>query len=296
MDKKFGIDVSKWQGEFNFAKAKDEGVEFVILRGAYACEKDVRFEDYYKTCKELNLQVGVYHYSMAKSVSEARSEANFLINNVLKEKQFEYPIYMDVEDKVQGALGKDLLTDIVIAFCDTLEKAGYYVGIYSSASFFATYMHESKLERFDKWIAQWSKSCTYKGAYGMWQFGGETNYIRTNIVAGVKCDQDYCYKDYPTLIKKNKLNGYKEVKSVEVLAQEVLDGKWGAGQERKNRLTSAGYSYIDVQNKVNEMLKPKTYTVKSGDTITSIAKANNTTVDKLVADNNLIKSGMVLKL
>ena len=258
MDKKFGIDVSKWQGEFNFAKAKDEGVEFVILRGAYACEKDVRFEDYYKTCKELNLPVGVYHYSMAKSVSEARSEANFLINNVLKEKQFEYPIYMDVEDKVQGALGKDLLTDIVIAFCDTLEKAGYYVGIYSSASFFATYMHESKLERFDKWIAQWSKSCTYKGAYGMWQFGGETNLIRKNIVADVVCDQDYAYYDYPSIMKEKGLNGFGllnvEDKTVEELANEVINGLWGNGEDRKNRLTNAGYNYNEVQNMVNAIL------------------------------------------
>ena len=258
MDKKFGIDVSKWQGEFNFAKAKDEGVEFVILRGAYACEKDVRFEDYYKTCKELNLPVGVYHYSMAKSVSEARSEANFLINNVLKEKQFEYPIYMDVEDKVQGALGKDLLTDIVIAFCDTLEKAGYYVGIYSSASFFATYMHESKLERFDKWIAQWSKSCTYKGNYGMWQFGGETNLIRKNIVADVVCDQDYAYYDYPSIMKEKGLNGFGllnvEDKTVEELANEVINGLWGNGEDRKNRLTNAGYNYNEVQNMVNAIL------------------------------------------
>ena len=258
MDKIFGIDVSKWQGNFDFAKAKSEGVEFVILRGAYACEKDVRFEDYYKTCKELNLPVGVYHYSMAKSVSEARSEANFLINNVLKEKQFEYPIYMDVEDKVQGALGKDLLTDIVIAFCDTLEKAGYYVGIYSSASFFATYMHESKLERFDKWIAQWSKSCTYKGAYGMWQFGGETNLIRKNIVADVVCDQDYAYYDYPSIMKEKGLNGFGllnvEDKTVEELANEVINGLWGNGEDRKNRLTNAGYNYNEVQNMVNAIL------------------------------------------
>ena len=258
MDKKFGIDVSKWQGEFNFAKAKDEGVEFVILRGAYSTSKDTKFESYYKTCKELNLPVGVYHYSMAKSVSEARSEANFLINNVLKEKQFEYPIYMDVEDKVQGALGKDLLTDIVIAFCDTLEKAGYYVGIYSSASFFGTYMHESKLERFDKWIAQWSKSCTYKGNYGMWQFGGETNLIRKNIVADVVCDQDYAYYDYPSIMKEKGLNGFGllnvEDKTVEELANEVINGLWGNGEDRKNRLTNAGYNYNEVQNMVNAIL------------------------------------------
>ena len=247
----FGIDVSKWQGSgFNFKQAKAEGVKFAILRGAYSTSKDLCFETYYNACKLLQIPVGVYHYSMATSVSEARTEANFLIKNVLKGKQFEYPIYMDVEDKVQHKLGKNLLTDIVIAYCDTLEKAGYYVGIYSSSSFFSTYMHEKKLERFDKWIAQWNKSCTYKGKYGMWQYGGETNLLRSVKVAGVTCDQNYCYVDYPTIIKKNKLNGFGT----------------------------------------------KTYTVKSGDTLTAIAKANNTTVDKIVSDNKLIQSGMVLKV
>ena len=64
MDKKFGIDVSKWQGEFNFAKAKDEGVEFVILRGAYSTGKDTKFETYYNSCKSLQIPVGAYHYSL----------------------------------------------------------------------------------------------------------------------------------------------------------------------------------------------------------------------------------------
>lgn len=308
--KTFGIDVSKWQGNFNFKKAKAEGVQFAILRGAYACSKDTKFESYYKTCKALNLPVGVYHYSMAKSVSEARTEANFLINNVLKGKQFEYPIYMDVEDKVQKALGKDLLTDVVIAFCDTVEKAGYYVGIYSSASFIKTYMHENKLERFDKWIAQWAKSCTYKGNYGMWQFGGETNKIRTNKVAGVTCDQDYALKDYPTIIKGLSINGYnkntnvKPSKTVKELAHEVIDGKWGNGEDRKTKLTKAGYDYKSVQAEVNKLLKTKkevVYTVQKGDTLTYIANKFGTSVDALVKKNgiknkNLIYVGQKLKI
>ena len=293
----FGIDVSKWQGDFDFNLAKAEGVKFVIMRGAYALSKDTKFESYYKACKALKLPVGCYHYSMAKSVTEAKNEANFLINNVLKGKQFEYPIYMDVEDKVQLNLGKDLLTNIVIAFCDTLEKAGYYVGIYSSTSFFTTYLNESKLTKYDKWVAQWNNVCTYKGKYGMWQYGGETNYIRSNKIANVTCDQNYCYVDYPTIIKKNKLNGFNvKLKTIDELAKEVLDGLWGVGEERKKNLTSAGYNYTDVQKRVNELVKSKTYTVKSGDTLTKIAKANNTTVDKIVADNNLIYTGLKLNL
>lgn len=311
--KVFGIDVSKWQGDFDFSKAKSEGVKFAILRGAYSTSKDTKFEDYYKACKGLQIPVGVYHYSMAKDIAEARTEANFLIQNVLKGKQFEYPIYMDVEDKVQKDLGKDKLTEIVTAYCDTLEKAGYYVGIYSSGSFFGTYMHENKLERFDKWVAHWAKSCGYKGDYGMWQFGGETNVIRSNKVAGVVCDQDYALKDYPKIIKDKGLNGYgktavkpsvKPDKSIAEIADEVIAGKFGNGSERRQKLTAMGYNYDEVQTEVNRILNEKNslyYTVQKGDCLQYIANKYMVSVERLVKlnnikDKNLIYVGQKIKI
>lgn len=255
---KFGIDISKWQKGFNFDKAKTEGVEFVILRGAYSTSKDTCFDDFYKQCKTKGLPVGVYHYSMAKSVAEAKKEAEKMLD-ILKGKQFEYPIYIDVEDKTQASLGKETLTAIIQAYCNTLEQAGYYTGIYSTYAFLKSYTYIDKLDKYDKWIAQWSKKCTSKKPFGMWQFGGETNAIRTNIVSGVVCDQDYCYKDYPTIIKSAGLNGFSKggtptpAKTVTELAREVIDGKWGVGAERKRRLTQAGYDYKVVQDKVNEI-------------------------------------------
>ena len=257
---KFGIDISVWQSGFNFDKAVSEGVEFVILRGAYHMSKDKCFEDFYKECQKRQLPVGVYHYSMAKTVASAKEEAKFLIENVLKGKKFDYPIYMDVEDKVQRALGKKLLTEIIIAFCETLEDAGYYVGIYSTASFLKSYTYSDQLECYDKWIAQWAKKCSYTGHYGLWQFGGETNVLRSNKVAGVTCDQDYAYKDYPAIMESLGLNGYGQpskvvLKSIDVIAQEVIDGKWDAGAARKAALKNAGYDYAEVQSKVNEILQ-----------------------------------------
>ena len=260
---KFGIDISMWQKGFDFDKARAEGVEFVILRGAYATGKDSCFEDFYKQCKSKNIPVGVYHYSMAKTVDEAKKEAEFMLT-VLKGKQFEYPVCLDVEDDVQKALGKDLLTSIIQTYCDTLEKAGYYVSIYSTYYFLRDYTHIDKLDKYDKWIAQWTKECTCSKPYGMWQFGGETNLIRTNKVAGVTCDQDYAYKDYPTIIKNAGLNGFKDneilspqpqLKSIDEVAREVIRGEWGNGADRKNRLTQAGYDYSAVQARVNQLMK-----------------------------------------
>ena len=266
---KFGIDISTWQKGFNFDKAKAEGVEFIILRAAYSTSKDGQFETFYKQCKEKGIPVGAYHYSMAKTVADAKKEADFMLS-VLAGKQFEYPIYIDVEDKVQMALGKDLLTSIIDTYCSTLENAGYYVGIYSTYAYLNAYTHIDKFDRYDKWIAQWASKCSCPKAYGMWQFGGETNKIRSNKVAGVVCDQDYCYKDYPSIIKSAGLNGFKKsqgtnttptqekpLKTATELAREVIDGKWGNGEDRKERLTAAGYDYKAVQAEVNRLLQPK---------------------------------------
>lgn len=301
MSKIFGIDVSKWQGNFDFKKAKNEGVKFAILRGAYSTSKDIKFETYYKQAKAQGLNVGVYLYSIATTTAKAKEEAEKLYTNCLKGKQFELPIYFDIEDKAQKKLSKKQNTAIVKAFCETLEAKGYWVGIYASKSFYSSYLNDSELQRYAHWVAQWSKSCTYKGnngVLGMWQFGGETNLLRSNKIAGKVCDQNYMLIDYPSKIKSKGLNGFSKTvevakKSVTEIANEVLSGTWGNGNDRKNRLKAAGYNYSEVQAKVNELLginnKPsyKTYVVKSGDTLTKIAKKYRTTVNKIANDNNI---------
>jgi hypothetical protein len=149
---------------------------------------------------------------------------------------------------------KSLLTDIVCAYCTELEQAGYYVGIYSSKSFFRSELNEARLQPYDKWVAQWSKKCTYAGSFGLWQFGGESNMLRSNKVAGRVVDQNYALRDYPAIIKTAGLNGYPKPKTVDELAREVLDGKWGNAAARKKALTAAGYDYAAVQARVNEIL------------------------------------------
>lgn len=233
--KRFGIDVSKWQGaKFDFNKAKSEGVEFVILRGAYTTGKDTLFEKYYAACKLYNLPVGVYQYSMAQTVAEAKKEAEFLYNNVLKGKQFEYPIYIDIEDKTQLALSKDLLTNIAITWCEYLEAKGYFVGIYSGKYIFRDNMHDDKLKGYTHWLAMWSTACTYedKTVLGMWQFGGDTNKLRSNKIAGVVCDQNYAYADFPSVIKAKGLNGYPKQQVAQNTAQKPsIDAKVEAAKE-----------------------------------------------------------------
>lgn len=259
MTKVFGIDVSKWQENFNFKKAKDEGVKFAILRGSAGTKKDVKFETYYKNAKAQGLNVGVYLYTYAKNESEAKSEAEYLYNNCLKGKQFELPIYIDIEDKIQRALSKSINTKIVKVFCEYLENKGYWVGVYSSLDFFQKSLNDNELQSYAHWVAQWSTKCTYKGkdgVFGMWQFGGETNKIRTNKVAGLVCDQNYMLIDYPSKIKKASLNGFK-----------------------KNSNNS--------KSVVSTNTTEKYYIVKKGDNLTKIATNYKTTINQLVKWNNI---------
>ena len=212
----FGIDISVWQKGINLTTAKNEGVKFVILRGGYtgsknkALAKDSQFENHYKNAKANGLSVGAYWFSRACSYDEGVKEAIYFYNNCLKGKQFEYPVCIDVEDNVyQAKAGKENVTQAIIGFCETLENFGCYASIYANVYWFKNYINLDKLKDYDKWIASWGTTKpTIKG--GLWQFGGETNKIRTNKVAGVTCDQNYSYKDYPSIMKKVGLNGFSK--------------------------------------------------------------------------------------
>ncbi len=206
----FGIDISEFQRGINFDEIVFEGVEFVILRGAYHMRKDAEFETFYAEAKDKNLPVGVYLYTMATNVQEAREEANFLINNVLKGKQFELPIYIDIEDEIYYSRQPADNSAVIKAFCDTLEANDYFAGVYASTYFFSTYLDDSQLKSYTHWVAQWSQELTYpdETLVGVWQFGGSRNYLRSNMIAGYVCDQDYMYKDFPTIIKSYGLNGF----------------------------------------------------------------------------------------
>ncbi len=306
----FGIDISVWQRDINLSQAKAEGVNFAIIRGAYGNKKDTAFETLYQRAKANGLGVGVYWWTRAVNEAQAREEAQILIDNVLKGKQFEYPIYIDIEDNLLQNLGKSKVDAIITSALTTLEKAGYYAGFYMNRNWYNNYCNGSSLsKRFTCWLAQWSSAEVSN--FPMWQFGGETNYQRTNKIAGMTCDQDYCYVDFPSIIKNGGFNGYGKgtpspapqqqpsKKSNEELANEVIAGKWGNGDDRRNRLSQAGYNYDAVQSIVNQKLGTgkssgaEYYTVQRGDNLTKIANRYGTTVNQLVAWNNIANPNLI---
>ncbi len=202
-----GCDISVYQGDVNFSNLKT-AIDFAILRAGYgkvASQKDVRFESYYKGCKDNGIPCGVYWYSYAMNEDEARQEARACLE-ALKGKQFEFPIYYDVEENKQFSLGKEKVSAIIRAFLSEVEKAGYWVGLYSSTSVLNTYIAQDIRDRYAIWCAHWGVSKpTYGGQYGIWQ------YSEKGRLAGISgyVDLDECYFDYPTAIKHNGLNGYE---------------------------------------------------------------------------------------
>lgn len=227
MSRAFGIDISCFQHGIDLKACKKQGVEFVIIRASYTnlkkiFKKDSSFEIHYNNAKKNGLKVGAYHYSRACSYKEGKQEAIDLYNNCLINKKFEFPICMDVEDKYQARVGKEKLTEAIKGFCETLENLGFYVCVYANINYIENYMNYKSLKKlYDFWIALWNKNrpSKIKYSYGIWQFGGEVNKIRTNIIAGYICDQNYSYKNYKNIMINNCLNGYykKDVKNNKML-------------------------------------------------------------------------------
>lgn len=254
-NKLFGIDISTWQKNYPYDAANAEGVRFAILRAGFGRTKDNQFETHYANAKRLGWGVGAYWYMYAKSVEDAKAEAKAFLKAIAG-KQFEYPIYLDVEDPSISGLGRNTLNAMVKAFGETIENAGYYFGVYSNLNWYRNIISGSELNKdYDWWIACWSKSAPSGVNYGVWQFGGETNYIRSNKVAGVTTDQNYSFKDYPTIMKNAGLNGFSKTPT----PAPQPEPKPEPIPQPEPEPTPVPSEW------------PKSYTIQSGDTLSGIA-------------------------
>ncbi len=306
---KKGIDVSKWQRNIDFQKVKNDGIDFVIIRigyGKYESQKDLYFEKNYEEARKVGLPVGVYHYSYATSIEDAKLEAACVLC-WLNRRKLDLPVYFDIEDKCQSKLPKKLLTDICKAFCNRIEASGYWAGIYANKYWSSNLINGAELgKRYTYWVAQYNNKCTYDGPYDMWQYSssGKVNGINGNV------DMNYMYRDLVSAIS-GKQTVKENKKNINEIAKEVIAGKWGNGQTRKTKLIQEGYNYSEIQVIVNNLIKNSSksktmsqtiYVVKRGDTLSSIAKKYNTTWQKIYANNksiigsnpNIIKIGQKL--
>lgn len=224
------IDVSAHNGNVDFNKVKSAGYDGVIIRagfGKVVTQVDKCFETNYKNAKAVGLKVGAYWYSYATTTDEAILEAKACLE-VVKNKQFDFPIYFDIEDKCQFGLNKTKCTNITNAFCGEMEKNKCWVGVYSFDSFFSSHLDITIQKRYAVWVAcidgKVPKFCkTYQGHQYSW----------TGHITGHSCDFDVntFTVDYSPLIKQRGLNGYGEVKQAGIISP--YKGKFRISQQFK---------------------------------------------------------------
>lgn len=263
-----GVDISEHNGSVNFSTLKNSGVEFVIIRLGYGSnytnQDDKRFSENVKKAEAAGMPWGAYLYSYAKNTSMAKSEADHALR-LLNGKTPLYGVWYDVEDPQLSGV------DVVATsqtFCDAMEDAGYYAGIYASLSWLNGSLNNSKLDKYDKWVAQWNSSCTYKKAYGIWQ------YTDSWVIGGKNFDGNWAYKDYPSIIKS--MNGEKEEEDDEMLTYD----QWKDYMER--------YEKEKAEEKVSSWAKDAVEFVQkeglmNGDANGSFRPQSNVTRQELAA-------------
>lgn len=220
-----GIDVSRHQGDINWQKVKDSGIEFAMLRAGYgkiASQEDSRFKANYSGCTAVGIPCGVYWYSYALTPDDAVKEAEACLA-VIKGKKLDFPVYFDIEEMSQFALGPDKCTAIAEAFCRKIEGAGYWAGIYSYKYFLQSRLILEIRKRFAVWVAHTGvHSTNYGPQFGIWQ------YSHNGSVPGIdgRVDCDYCYIDYPRLIAEKRLNGSEIMPHTRVYTVKKGDSLW----------------------------------------------------------------------
>lgn len=224
-----GVDISYCQPKVDYAKLSKaitcgKKVEFAILRCAYSTYEDIYFKKHVDGCLANGLKIGMYVYSNAMNVATAKAEAKYALSLIKKynlDGKVEYPILFDIEATKQFNLGKVAVTNIIRAFCDTIEAGGYQSGLYTYATFYNGAVNKTAVKDIPLWISGFVYENTLRNKFGIkeymaWQYSvaGHPSYDVANIgsVAGVpgQCDCDFDYVNFPELIKAAGKNGFNK--------------------------------------------------------------------------------------
>lgn len=278
-EKKKGIDISVWQGNIDAGKIKNSGIDFVIVREGYRQAVDSRFFDNVRKCKEVGLSVmGIYHFSYALNAEQAKQEAQVAVANLEKAGlgkdtivffDFEYDTV--TKAAVSGVtLRKAECNAYTKAFCETVTSLGYRAGVYFNIDYYRNWYDHALLDQYVKWLADWTGEANYPCDFHQYTSKGSVPGIRGNV------DMNYYFvpenkgevaedgnkgsavkvgnKEHEVVAGVTAEKVPEVAKSIDELANEVLQGAWGNGDARKTALTNAGYNYTEVQSRVNHLV------------------------------------------
>ena len=266
-----GIDVSHYQGSINWEKVKPQ-IDFAILRMGLGdditSQDDKQFERNYAECVRLGIPFAVYFFSYAVNKAKVAKEIAH-IKRLLNGKKINAPVYIDVEN-TRGldwrTISNAELLGIMQEFNAQLAALGYKMGIYSSRSaFWNEKMTDKWYDSISKWVAEYGDKVNgFNRTYDIWQHTskGRIDGINGNVDMNIMYNSIFTAeqpKPAPTPAAPTK-------KTNEEIAKEVMQGKWGNGEDRKKRLIAEGYDYNAVQSIVDKLATPKP-TLKSNEEI-----------------------------
>ena len=198
---KMGIDVSRHQGKIDWKKVANDGVEYAFIRVGFRGSsegkmvEDEQFLNNIKGALDNGIDVGVYFYTQATSVEEAKEEAKFLLD-LIEPYKITYPVVLDLEEvegksRTDGMTQQDF-TDAALAFLETVKGAGYTPMIYGNLKTFFIMLDLDQIEEYDKWFAYYQAPVYFPYEFSVWQ------YTSSGIVDGIKgnVDLNVCMKDY----------------------------------------------------------------------------------------------------
>ena len=229
-----GIDVSEWNKSIDWKKVKASGIDYAIIRCGYGSTGNdwsdtTQDDDYFiqniKGARDAGLKIGIYLYSYAINVSDARNEAEHVLACLnragISPTDLAFPIYYDLEEegksKKDGGSGKyvglpvginaageevpltnKMLAQFAKTFCGAISDAGFTPGVYANLNWWNNYLTDSSFNNWSRWVAQYpvatgSISCDYAGEYDMWQCmsDGSVDGISGNV------DINFWYGDVP---------------------------------------------------------------------------------------------------
>lgn len=197
-----GIDVSSFQESIFWNEVQNSGIQFAMIRATYGTSGiDKRFHNNIIGIGQTNISAGTYHYCYAMNTDEAIAEANHFLD-VVSPYKFYYPLALDIEEVSISELGKEKVTDIILAFTDTLREKNFYPIVYLNLSWVRNFVDLDRISDLDIWLADWSSNLSYSENVTIWQHSQDGEI--SGITGGV--DLNTSFENYPEIIKKLGLN------------------------------------------------------------------------------------------
>ena len=228
-----GVDISEHNGDVDFNKLKAAGYTFVMIRlgwgGNKTSQDDAKFEENVRKAEEAGIPWGAYLYSYALTADAVKSEIKHTLR-LLKGKRPTMPIAFDIEDddfKYEKGMPSDqMLHDICMTYLQGIEAAGYYPILYTGYDWLTGALNKPDLTgTYDVWYAQWYTVMQYNtDKVGIWQYGGETNYLESPTINGLSgpFDKNFCFKNYPVIITAYGYNNHPALIDREIVSTSSL--------------------------------------------------------------------------